>query len=553
MRRFSSLMSLLAVAAMMFVACSEKNPTPDSGDLTFKVSVNSSDKSSVTFSVEPSDKSIDYVVYACQNSVALGYDTDEELVAALGEEVSFADYTYRGDITDVISGLKINTGYSLLVFTQQNNTLTSKLHKSSFRTAAVMYIDCTFTFEPTVEDTKVTLLIEPSNREVEWYHCVMPQKEYIDLTNKQGAGKSPEEVVAENYAAKAAELMAGGKSAEEVRAELVKTSNRKMVHENLQPTTEYICLAAAVEFDDDELYVNSEVSNATFTTGDVPVEEGQYTMTATNVGAYGFTLNIEATSENLYYYPAIAFPDSYDEAALISQIHAAFNEQYQLMLIKYKDNPSMVTNELVLEESPIFFSGSLSFGVSNIPPQTEVMGVVFVMRSSTGLVGKVQRFDNLATTVEPCNINPTIEVAGIFSGDEEAGEILGNAGATAGRAIIVGKTSNFEGASEVYSVFGTQGSLDAASYPDWRVVWFFGGYWVTLNLDEPYSFHVGNWDEAAFLYAYAKDANGVEGGVARCSVTPSVLDTGTMEELQEYYDKAMGTDATAAPMSLVIK
>lgn len=553
MRRFSLLMSLLAVSAMMFVACSDKNPTPDNGDLTFKVSVNSSDKSSVAFSVEPSDKNIDYVVYPCQNSVALSYDTDEELVAALGEEVSFADYTYRGVVTDVISGLKLNTGYSLLVFTQQNNTLTSKLHKSSFRTEAVMYIDCTFTFEPTVENTKVSLIIEPSNREVEWYHCIMTQKEYIDLTDKHAMGKSAEEVVAENYAATAAELIAGGKSAEEVRAELVKTSNRKMVHENLEPSTEYICLAAAVEFDGDELYVKSEVSNGTFTSGEALTEEGTYNMTATNIGAYGFTLNIEATSENLYYYPAIAFPDTYDEAALISQINAAFNEQYQLMLIKYKDNPSVVTNELVLEESPIFFSGSLSFGVSNIPPQTEVMGAVFEMRASTGLVSKVHIFDNVATTVTPCDITPKIEVVGIFSGDEEAGKILGNASATEGHAIIVAKTSNFESASEVYSVFGTQGSLNAADYPDCRVVWFFGGNWVKLNLDEPYSFHVGNWDEAAFLYAYAKDSNGIEGGVARCSLTPSVLDTGTMEELQEYYDKAVNTEATAVPMSLVIK
>lgn len=553
MRRFSSLMSLLAVVAMMFVACSEKNPTPGNSDLTFKVSVNSSDKSSVNFSVEPSDKSIDYVVYACENSKALAYDTDAELVAALGEEVSFADYTHRGDVTDVITGLKINTGYSLLVFTQQNNTLVSKLHKSSFRTAAVMYIDCNFNIKTTVDNTKVTLIIEPSNRDVNWYHCVMPQMAYVELTSSD---KSAEEIIAENYVNTFAALTAAGKSAEEAREELIMKNNRKVTHENLEALTEYICLAAAVEFDGDDLYVKSEVSTTSFTTGEAPVEEGQFTMTANKITAYGFTFDIKATSDELYYYPTIAFTDAYDEdyeASLISQIHSEFEQQYQLMLIKYKDNPSMVTNELVLKESPIFFSGDKSMGVGNIPPQTEVMGAIFVMRASTGLVAKVHRFENLATTISPCDINPTIEVVGTFSGDEEAGEVFDSAGATAGRAIIVSKTSNYEGASEVYAVLGTQGGLDANNYPDWRAVWFFGGYWETLNLEEPYCFHVCNWDEEAFLYAYAKDANGVEGGVARCAVTPSVLDTGTIEELKEYYNKAKGPEATAVPMSLVIK
>lgn len=534
MRRFSSLMSLLAVVAMMFVACSDKNPTPGNSDLTFKVSVNSSDKSSVNFSVEPSDKSIDYVVYACENSKALAYDTDAELVAALGEEVSFADYTYRGDVTDVITGLKINTGYSLLVFTQQNNTLVSKLHKSSFRTTAVMYIDCNFNFKTTVENTKVTMIIEPSNRDVNWYHCVMPQMAYVELTSSD---KSSEEIIAENYVNTVAALTAAGKSAEEVREELIMKNNRKVTHENLEALTEYICLAAAVEFDGDDMYVKSEVSTTSFTTGEAPVAAGQYTMTVSNVGPYGFVLNIEATSDELYYYPCVDFPETFDEAATIAWLDKVFDEQYQNMLIKYKDNPAIVTNELVLEECPYFAHGDKSFGVGNIPPHTNVMGAIFVLRATTGQVAKVHRFDNLATTVEPSTISPTIEVVGVYSGDEENGEVFGNASATAGRAILVSKASNFEGASHLYSIYGTQGGLDATDYPDWRAIWFFTGYWIELIPEQPYNYHVANWDEQGYLYVYTKDADGLEGHVGRCSAVASVLDMGDIDELKEYFAK----------------
>ena len=550
MKKINLLISLLVAATMIFAACQPDEPV--NGDLSFGISIVETAKTSVKVSVEPSDANVDYVVYPCANSVAMQYDTDEALVAALAETVDFAEYTHKGSLQNhVISGLKASTAYTLMVFTQQNNIATSKITKKSFRTSAVIYVDCTFNVEVTVNNTDVDLLVEPSDRAIEWYCCIVEKMKYDELTSQFSQNKmTAAEVVEATYAEAFAELVEGGMSANDARAELVKTSNRKISFKGLRAKTEYIYLASVADASGDTMSVMSEVASDVFTTGEAPVAEGEFTMTATNVGPYGFVLNIEATSDDLYYYPVIDFPGSFDEAAYVAQLAKIFNEQFQLLLIKYKDNPSMVTNELVLEESPYFAKGDKSFGVGNIPPHTNVMGAIFVMRATTGQVAKVHRFEDLATTVEPSSINPTIEVVGVYSGDEENGEVFGNASATEGRAIIVSKASNYEGAEHLYSIYGTQGSLSTTEYPDWRAIWFFTGYWIELNLEQPYNFHVANWDEQGYLYTYTKDANGLEGSVGRCSAVASVLETDPIDELKEYYAKA--GSAETASRSLVI-
>lgn len=537
MKKISWLMSLLVAVTMLFAAC--QPDTPANGDLSFGISIIESAKTSVKVSIEPSDANVDYVVYPCQNSVAMQYDTDEALVAALAETVNFAEYTHKGSLQNyTIDGLKANTAYSLMVFAQQNNVPTSKIAKKSFRTSAVIYINCTFNVEVTVKDNNVDLLVEPSDRAAEWYCCVVEKMKYDELTSQYGEAKmTAAQVVEAKYAEAFAALVEGGMTADEARAELVKTSNRKLSFQGLRSRTEYIYLASAADASGNTMSVMSEVANGVFTTGEAPVTAGEFTMTVSNVGPYGFVLNIEATSDELYYYPCIDFPETFDEAATVAWLDKVFNEQYQNMLIKYKDNPSVVTNELVLEECPYFAHGDKSFGVGNIPPHTNVMGAIFVLRATTGQVAKVHRFDDLATTVEPSTISPTIEVVGVYSGDDENGEVFGNASATAGRAILVSKASNFEGASHLYSIYGTQGGLDATAYPDWRAIWFFTGYWIELIPEQPYNYHVANWDEQGYLYVYTKDADGLEGVVGRCSAVASVLDIRPIDELKEYYAK----------------
>ena len=196
MKKISWLMSLLVAVTMLFAAC--QPDTPANGDLSFGISIIESAKTSVKVSIEPSDANVDYVVYPCQNSVAMQYDTDEALVAALAETVNFAEYTHKGSLQNyTIDGLKANTAYSLMVFAQQNNVPTSKIAKKSFRTSAVIYINCTFNVEVTVKDNNVDLLVEPSDRAAEWYCCVVEKMKYDELTSQYGEAKMTAAQVAE--------------------------------------------------------------------------------------------------------------------------------------------------------------------------------------------------------------------------------------------------------------------------------------------------------------------------------------------------------------------
>lgn len=557
MKKFSWLMSLLFVAAFVSVGC-DNEVTPDTPkEVTFEVSINDTDKQFVDYSITPSDDNVDYVAVVRKSLGLSEYDTDASLVAALGEELNFADYVVKGTVNNVVvNGLDVNTAYSLLVFAVDVNNgyaLTSKVSRTAFRTDAIKKSDCSFVVDTTIENTEATFIVSPSNRELGWSFMVMDQMEYLQYTDSFGEYKyTDDDLVKSDLVAKIETFVSEGGSVEDAVKEYVKVSNQRVVYSNLAPNTEFVFLVAAVEVIGSDVWVTSDVTVGRFTSGDTPMEAADFTLTASEVGAYGFVLNVETTNPDVYYFPTIAFPGSFNEAAQIAEINSLFEQQYQLLLIKYKDNPSVVTNELVLEESLYFSKGAKSFTVQNIPPQTEVMGAIFTMRPSSGKVAKVYTFDNLVTTAAASYITPSISVVGVYSGDEENGQVFGDASATAGRAIVVAESSNFDGASKVFAVLGERDRTDTMTSPftDANVLWYYDN-WVEVNLSAPYTFHVANWDAQAFLFVYAKDANGIEGGVGRTSYTPSIVgEHGSIDELMDYYNQAV--TRSAVPVSLVV-
>lgn len=557
MKRINWMMSLLLCAAIAFIGC-DKEPEPAKPvALDFEVVIDQTTTTSVTYSVTPNNLEADYAVFCCEVAELGKYDSEAAFIEAAKAELNMAEHARRGAVSAaVIEGLVANKGYYLLVVgvdPANGYATNSEIKKASFRTEAVQNVICTFEVDVDVEDNNVTMLVEPSDREISWALVTVDQLRYVELVDSFGEYKmTREQVLAEYFEEAYNALVEGGATAEEAAAELVKSNNQRVKLLNMEPKTQFVYLVAAVNYAAGGVTVISEVTEGRFTTGDLPMPDAGFNVTATDVGAYSLIINVDAYNEDVYYFPSVSFVGSYDEAALIEQVNKIYNEQYQLILIKYKDNPDAVTPEVVMEESVYFAKGDRSFTVKNVPPQTGVMCALFVMRTNTGKVGEVYTYDNLATTAAPCNITPTIELVGIYSGDEENGEVLGDATATAGRPIIVAKTSNFEGASAVYAVYGERDRTDTMTSPftDANLLWYYDN-WVNVNMDAPYTFHVANWDQVAHLFAYAKDSNGIEGGVGRCKYTVSSLDeVDPISELKEYYDQAMASQS-ALPASLV--
>ena len=75
-------------------------------------------------------------------------------------------------------------------------------------------------------------------------------------------------------------------------------------------------------------------------------------------------------------------------------------------------------------------------------------------------------------------------------------------------------------------------------------------YWQEVNLTVPYHFFVADWDVEQTVVAYAKDANGAEGGVGALAIKP--VDYSDINELKEYVDAVNNATPKAAAKSLVI-
>jgi hypothetical protein len=67
----------------------------------------------------------------------------------------------------------------------------------------------------------------------------------------------------------------------------------------------------------------------------------------------------------------------------------------------------------------------------------------------------------------------------------------------------------------------------------------------------PYYFFIAEWDVERTILAYAQDANGAEGKVARLGVTPSAYND-NIEELRALVEECNNATPKALPQSLVV-
>ena len=169
----------------------------------------------------------------------------------------------------------------------------------------------------------------------------------------------------------------------------------------------------------------------------------------------------------------------------------------------------------------------------------------------TGTFARCIYSDIIATTTSVGNVNPTIEVLGVYNGNEEDGSIFGDAALTANRPIIAVEFNNIADASALYCALSTDAYDDVAKLADNYIISEFRGYWQSVaSLEVPYHFLIGDWDYDQTIVGYAQDANGSEGAVARLGIKPT--SGSDIEELRSYVDKVNASVTRALPKSLVI-
>jgi hypothetical protein len=263
-------------------------------------------------------------------------------------------------------------------------------------------------------------------------------------------------------------------------------------------------------------------------------------------------MEVKSSDPTVFYQPGLAYASNFDPQAAI----AASADQLALVMQMCMEgqSPCLTYQEALdklKQQGYPYRNGDAKFYIANLYPEMEYIGYVLAIDAKTGTFARCVYSEVIAKTTAVGSVTPSVELLGIYDGNEENGSVFGNAGLTAGRAIVAVEHKGFEGATALYGSFTegdvTDSSADAKS--DQYIISELKGYWDTLSLTVLYDFYVAEWDIAQTALAYAQDANGNEGKVGRLAVTPRQK-TGEVAELMAYVNAK--TFATLdVPKSLV--
>ncbi len=260
----------------------------------------------------------------------------------------------------------------------------------------------------------------------------------------------------------------------------------------------------------------------------------EFEFKGTDVGPYDFYLEISASDPTIYYQPGVAFADSFDPQVVMNEASTLLAQIMQMCM--EGQSPSLTYQEALEERCSAYYrNGDGKYYIANLYPERDYIGYVLLIDGRTGKFVRCVQSDVIASTKPVGKISPSIELLGVYNGDEENGSIFGDADITTGRPIVAVKHSNFDGASALYGQISEGDATNASEFTDQRVISDYLGYWQEVNLNVPYSFYVAEWDIDQTAVAYALDANGDEGQVGRLLVKP--VTPGDINELKGYVDE----------------
>ena len=275
--------------------------------------------------------------------------------------------------------------------------------------------------------------------------------------------------------------------------------------------------------------VTTEPVMVTFRTLPAPsAEDTTFTMTASSISPYGFTVGVTPSESTTYYTFNVMSNDEFatlDVEALAEELNAQFDE---ILTMQQMYDPNVTVASVL---SMYYYRGPYTASASGLAPETSCSGFVMALSPETGHVVKVHTFENVATTTKLGEVAPTVELIGNYSGDEEAGAVFGQPEATKGRSITVVKYGNFDGARTLFGSMAGDDVTNAAVYPDSELWGTLNGTWSKIDQAQPYSFYLTYWDAPNTAFAYAVDNNGNPGALGRCFTEATVENKCNIEEL----------------------
>lgn len=527
-----------------------KTAAVEQSDAMFEVATEVTDNS-VAISVTPSDSDIywylctmtkeqyDYYVtsddgYKMSEGYFYEYYFQQEINTLLGQGYSeqqvLDTLIHRGALELEAKGLQEHTDYYALVaglvVDSEGIVVVTDVTRAEYRTEAAA--QSTMTFEIEVWDIgqmEASFSITPSNDKDKYCALVAPW---------DGVSTADEQMH------KLVEQWGGW-------MDLMSNDRGKVEHSGANrfklpaADTDYYIIAFGYDGG-----ITTEAAMKTFRT--LPggsLEEVEFTVSATNLSPYGFTMNITSSDPTIYYVPGACVEGEYNETEFIALEEEVFDYYYT----GSKDFNAGITVCEVLDQ--YYYNGSCSVKVSGLLPDTEIMAYIFALDVRTGKVAKTYTFDSVARTSTLGVANPTIELVGYFSGDEEAGALFGDAAATRGKAITVVKYNDLDNVRTLFTTMVEGDCSNTMAYPDnelWSVA---DGYWNTCKTSSPYTFYLADWNLGQTALAYATDNTGKAGAIARLYTMPTSENRGDIEVLKELVEELNSTTRASLVVGVV--
>ena len=300
----------------MSLAACEKNPEPDptpeqpTEKAAFEISIEEVTKSSVTYSVTPSDLNAEYLCILYDAATVEDFTKDEYLVATLYQELTaeaaslgqtFAEYmptiVDKGAIkSEVFQGLAPQSDYYVLVFgvdPANNYKECTEVVKTKFTTAEAPVLDCTFEVETEVNLNTVNLSVYPSDKEAMWHLFIVPKAmwdSYIEDPN--GYQMSEQTFYTEYLNSEIQQLLGAGYSEQQVIDALFLVGDKELSAKNLTANATYLYVVAGLIGDAEGIYVSTEIFTGEFVTGEAAKSEMTFNISVTNVEAMRAAIKI---------------------------------------------------------------------------------------------------------------------------------------------------------------------------------------------------------------------------------------------------------------------
>lgn len=463
------------------------------------------------------------------------------------------------------SGLEPSTKYVVLVGSVDNVegsiVLTSTtLKEIRYNTGSAANNDLTFDIDVyNVDHYSAEIKITPSNPDAEYYYYI----DYIDSPKRDATPAQIAEAAISNY------VYYFNENNQYVLREPTKgvvdfTGENK--YELNIAETEYFIVAFSFEpnptygtitdeesgtYDSNQGVITSAPVYVSFKTpehGDAT--KAEFGFNTTDVGPYDFYLEVNAGDPTIYYLPGVALAEGFDGQSMISAYSSFLAQQIQMCM--ESQSPCLSYQEaLEMKCSSFFRNGNGRYYIANLFPETDYICYLLAIDIKTATFVKCYASEFTTKTTAVGGVNPTIELLGVYNGNDEAGTIFGDAEATSGKPIIAVKFNDIEGASALYTHIADINIDDIETASDQYIIANYRGYWSEVkSLTTPYHFFFGKWDVPNAIVAYAQDANGAEAKVARYVFEPK--GRSDIEELRGYVTEYNGAITPAVPAKSMV-